>query len=171
MEVVQTESSLRDQSCCTGGRRGGAVSSTSSGYYPLINLPTRINGTSSTLIDTIYTNVIDVDIKNGIIINDISDHLPIYSMVKYSIFKNYSCDPPSHRNVRLLKDSNIEMLSKELTDIDWNEVTDCNEVDLAYSQFHCMFSEIFNKCCPIIQVKANYKANYKPLLTAGLTRL
>ena len=55
----------------------------SHGLYPLINLPTRITSTSSTLIDNIFTNEIDVDISSGILINDISDHLPIFSMIKY----------------------------------------------------------------------------------------
>jgi len=45
-----------------------------SGYYPLINLPTWINVNISTLINTIYTNVIDVDRKNSIIINDIYNY-------------------------------------------------------------------------------------------------
>ena len=53
------------------------------GYYPLINLPTRITSSTSTLIDNIFTNVIDVKMANGILINDISDHLPIYTMVDY----------------------------------------------------------------------------------------
>ncbi len=48
------------------------------GFYPLINSPTRITGSSSTLIDNIYTNEIGITMENGILINDISDHLPIF---------------------------------------------------------------------------------------------
>ncbi len=47
------------------------------GFYSLINLPTQITCNSSTLIDKIFTNVIDTDMKNGLLISDISDHLPI----------------------------------------------------------------------------------------------
>jgi hypothetical protein len=76
---------------------------------------TRINGNSCTLIDNIYTNVIDVDMKNGISINDISDHLPIYTLVKYSTSKIYSSNKLlTYRNIRLLKEFNIEMLSNRL---------------------------------------------------------
>ena len=57
----------------------------SSQYSTLINLelPTRITSSTSTLIDNICTNVIDVKMSNGILINDILDHLPIYTMVDY----------------------------------------------------------------------------------------
>jgi len=37
------------------------------GFYPLIKSSTRVTGTTSTLIDNIYTNEIDIHIENGII--------------------------------------------------------------------------------------------------------
>ena len=46
------------------------------GLYPLINKPTRISFDTATLIDNIFTNITAKNI-NGILINDISDHLPI----------------------------------------------------------------------------------------------
>ena len=42
----------------------------SHGFYPLINKPTRIKNTTSTLIDNIFTNyenIRDVDLFNGIL--------------------------------------------------------------------------------------------------------
>ena len=50
------------------------------GAYPLITKPTRITLGSSTLIDNIFTNLIRTS-KNGILINDISDHLPTFSVI------------------------------------------------------------------------------------------
>ena len=49
--------------------------------FPLITKPTRITANSATLIDNIFTNHLTADICNGIIINDISDHLPIFAHV------------------------------------------------------------------------------------------
>ena len=110
----------------------------SSGYYTLINLPTWINGKVSTLIDNINTNVIDVDTKNGIIINDISDHLSVYTLVKYSTCKiNYSNKLPTYTHFGLLKEPNIEMLWNRLRDLDWAEATNRNDVNKAYSRPHC----------------------------------
>ena len=48
-------------------------------FVPLVTKPTRITSHSSSLIDNIFTNKIDKIDKslNGIILSDISDHLPI----------------------------------------------------------------------------------------------
>ena len=54
----------------------------SSGLYPLIVKPTRITTHSYTLIDNIFTNNLCNENESGILINDISDHLPIFSMIR-----------------------------------------------------------------------------------------
>jgi len=129
-----------------------------------------------------YTNVIDVDTKNGIIIiiiisiiiiiiiiNDISEHLTVITFVKYSTCNiNSSNTLPTYINVRLLKEYNIEMLSNRLRDLDWTEVTNCNDVNTAYGTFHCIFNNIFNICFPIIRKNVNRKSNHKSWLTPGL---
>ena len=45
-------------------------------FFPLINCPTRITDTYASAIDHIWTNVTCTNIKSGILIHDISDHLP-----------------------------------------------------------------------------------------------
>ena len=42
-------------------------------YFPLINTPTRVTETSSTLIDNIFSNHL-TDHTNGVICSDLSDH-------------------------------------------------------------------------------------------------
>ena len=49
----------------------------SAGLFPLITHPTRIKDRSATLIDNIFTNVLNKKITSGLNICDISDHLPI----------------------------------------------------------------------------------------------
>lgn len=47
----------------------------------LINRPTRITFHTAILIDNIITNNIDADgVLNGLLLTDISDHLPIFSI-------------------------------------------------------------------------------------------
>ena len=67
-----------------------------------------------------------------------------------------------------MKKSNIEMLLNRLRDLDWTEVANCNGVNTAHSTFHCIFTKIFNICCPNIRTNANCKSNHKPWLTQGL---
>ena len=48
---------------------------------PLILNPTRITQSSATLIDNIFTNNLDNILKTGILINDVSDHLSVFTIV------------------------------------------------------------------------------------------
>ena len=50
------------------------------GLYPIIDKPTRITDSSTTLIDNIFTNELSVNITSGIMFNDISDHLSIFAL-------------------------------------------------------------------------------------------
>ena len=52
--------------------------------YPLIDKPSRITQYSATLIDNIFTNELTNQIISGLLINDISDHLPIFPLTKSS---------------------------------------------------------------------------------------
>ena len=60
------------------------------GLLPMITLPTRISASNSTLIDNIYTNIINSS-TNGVLIDDtISDHLPIFSCIDYTGLDKYN---------------------------------------------------------------------------------
>ena len=58
------------------------------GLYPLIDKPIRITDISATLIDNIFTNELRHHLTSGILINDISDHLPIFAICEYKINRN-----------------------------------------------------------------------------------
>ena len=46
-----------------------------------MSLPTRITEIMARLIDNIFTNNIDCQIALGLVMVDISDHLPVYAFV------------------------------------------------------------------------------------------
>ena len=52
----------------------------SNSFIPLILRPTRITSHSTTLIDNIFSNVIDPDIISGNLTSTISDHLPQFAI-------------------------------------------------------------------------------------------
>ena len=54
----------------------------SQGFIPKITLPTRISEQSSTLIDNIYTNNIDERESSGILLNQISDHQMVFTLIE-----------------------------------------------------------------------------------------
>lgn len=47
--------------------------------FPIIVKPTRITSNSATIIDNILTNEIGNKIVSGLLINDISEYLPVYT--------------------------------------------------------------------------------------------
>lgn len=48
-------------------------------FSPLISIPTRLTSYSATLIDNmIFTNNLSQNAFNGIVLNDLSDHLPVF---------------------------------------------------------------------------------------------
>ena len=81
------------------------------GYKPLINKPTRITAYLSTLIDNIFTNKLDLKHRSGVVIADISDHLPI--IINSLSMKNLQINSfRSHKRNMLHKDKFIDELKK-----------------------------------------------------------
>ena len=48
-------------------------------FSPLISSPTRLTSYSATLIDNIFTNSLWQNVFKGIVLNDLSDHLPVFT--------------------------------------------------------------------------------------------
>ena len=48
-------------------------------FFPLISKPTRLTSYSATLIDNIFANNVSQNVFNGIVLNDLSDHLPVFT--------------------------------------------------------------------------------------------
>ena len=53
--------------------------------FPLINKPTRITNRSASLIDNIFTNAFGINHNSGILLNDLSDHLPIFAIIEENV--------------------------------------------------------------------------------------
>ena len=79
------------------------------GLHPLITRPTRITSHSKTLIDNIYTTDVTSCIQSGLIINDMTDHLPIFQITEYKHNKKM---PIIFNSKRLNNESNINTLMK-----------------------------------------------------------
>ena len=58
-------------------------------FIPLILQPTRLTSHTNTLIDNIFSNVIEPDIRSGNLTATISDHLPQFAIIP-NIFGNIS---------------------------------------------------------------------------------
>ena len=81
----------------------------SHGMFPVINKPTRIVAKTATLIDNIFINDLKQQTESGIIISDISDHLPVFAMI--DIRKSYTSNDTDKSAKYNLKPENINRKS------------------------------------------------------------
>jgi len=53
--------------------------------FPVITCPTRFSSNGSTLIDNIFTSCLEDNYQSGVLINDISDHLPVFYLTSCDV--------------------------------------------------------------------------------------
>jgi hypothetical protein len=111
-------------------------------FIPLINKPTRITSHSATLIDNIFTNNLSGKVLSSILINDISDHLPILS---YLFDDSICCAEISaiYKPTRNYNESNINSFRTCLSEVNWSEVLSDQDPNDAYDKFHSKYSLLY----------------------------
>ena len=135
------------------------------GLYPLITKPSRITETSATLIDHIFTNSLENSIISGLVINDVSDHLPVFATFDCQMKRNTSENVD--RYIRKREDEKVNRFRDDLLNEDWNGVY-INDVNVAYESFLRTYLALYNKNCPLVVYKHKIKSNRKPWMTKGL---
>ena len=138
----------------------------SKSLFPLINKPTRIHNESATLIDNIFSNnIFDNKLVNGIFLTDISDHLPVFTIV--SDLKIHQA--LNHIKSRSSSIKNHSLFTEKLKDTTWDDILQCPDGKLAFTNFHNRILKLFNNCFPLKEITINY-SNKKPWLTTGLKK-
>ena len=135
--------------------------------FPLITKPTRVTKDTATLIDHIFTNNFDVDSKHvqGILCTSISDHYAVFHITG-NASKSSLCDTePSLR--RNMCHANIVKFRDAMSAVNWREILSMSDAQVAYSSFHKLISDKYNKCFPIRKINKKY-FNNKPWLTTAL---
>ena len=127
------------------------------GFHPLITKPTRITSYSATLIDNIFTNDSEFRTKSGIIITDISGHLPVFTCSTGKYKKKYYAKKISQRNMTE-KDAFLDELCKT----DWTSTMHSIDVNNCYNDFIKTFIRILNEHCPIETRNQHQKLVEKP---------
>ena len=84
----------------------------------LINSPTRITESTSTLIDLIRTNMPSRIVSSGVIHTGISDHSLVYAVRKFSIPRKKS----KYITTRQFKKFKVDELRKELKKAPWDTI-------------------------------------------------
>ena len=116
------------------------------GLIPLIKSPTRITANTASLIDNIFTNVINSTLDSGSFCVDISDHLPVFylSEVECNINRVLKTQTLS----RKITDDGIHALIEELYITDWSSIYCCPDVNDSYDLFLSKLLDAFHKHQP-----------------------
>lgn len=136
--------------------------------YPLIDRPTRITPTSATLIDNIFTNVLTHGIKSGVLINDITDHYPVFQVTN-SMPHTYNHPPVKSRS---FNQNRIQMFRNHIGLIDWKFISDINTAEAAYNSFIKKFLDIYDTHFPLkyVTVSTPKKIPRKPWITPAILK-
>jgi len=140
-------------------------------FLPIITRPTRITSSSATLIDNLFTNNIKKISNPVILIDDISDHLPIFALIETILPLTDNSLFHSERQINV---STKEYFKEILASTDWSDITDlCAEFgpELAYAAFSQRFRALYDKAFPIIKKTTKPTVKFKqPWMTPSLRK-
>ena len=126
-----------------------------------ITLPTRISEQSSTLIDNIYTNNIDERESSGILLNQISDHQMIFTLIENF---SYVTQAPKFVEIQTNDPESIQTFVNELDELNiYNHLqTEIDSSpDVNYHTILELLSTVKDKHLPKKMVKFNRKKHKK----------
>ena len=136
-------------------------------FCRLISKPTRITFHTATLIDNIFTNDLTGNVFNGIVLNDLSDHMPIFACFHKEL------TPYCQEKVfkRSFNESNMNKFRQYLSEINWCTKLNSTDVNNSYNIFLNEYVNLFETCFPIEIIKPKYFENHNPFwMTTGLLR-
>ena len=123
-------------------------------FCSIINKPTRITDTSATVLDHIWTNAYTDHIKSGIILQSVSDHLPVFMRADKS--KSTS----SNILTRIFNDANMRKFNLDLQNIDVNSILNETKTNQSYMLLADRYHQVFDKSFPLIQINNNSKSSW-----------
>ena len=143
----------------------------SNSFIPLILQPTRITSHSNTLIDNIFSSVIDPDIISGNLTATISDHLPRFAIIP-NMFGNISGNK-SNIYERDWSKFDRENFILDYFSADWEDllkIDECN-VDNSTKIYLDKINMLLDTYAPLKKInKYKLKFKSKPWITLGLQK-
>ena len=136
---------------------------------PTITIPTKINTVKSTVIDIIFTNDINPNMKSGNLTIRISDHLPSFFIVS----KKNQNHMPKKQNLykRDSKNFDRENFLLDYLAIDWEESLEVgkNDTNHSLSNFMLKMTNLLDKYMPVKKVsQKEFKRKFKPWISQNI---
>ncbi len=136
-------------------------------FLPAIAKATRCQNASKTLIDQILFNKNCRNLISGTIVSDTSDH-----------FITFIAPPGRIKNVNACSTSivsrdystqNLNLFKSELSLVNWDDVYNCRDVNMAYNEFWNVYKNCHDASFPLKRKRFNKNIHKKnPFMTLGL---
>ena len=116
-------------------------------FLPLITLPSRTTSHTVSLIDNIFSNHVEHSyLRSGLLITDISDHLPIFSISSDHIRTNQRLKSLFVRDKR---EQNILNFLDKLDCINWSNLDGYNDPKIFFSKFCERYTKAYEEHFPL----------------------
>ena len=123
--------------------------------HPTITRPTRITHHSATLIDNIFiSESLHRNFESCILIEDISDHLPLLEMLKQTRLLNTEL---LEFNSRCLNDRKLKHVNSTLMNVDWIGLLTGTTSNQKFNQFSDKVESVLDEVAPVKKVKISAK--------------
>ena len=135
--------------------------------YPTITRSTRICQNAATLIDNIFVSRnLHKYFESAIILEDISDHLPLLVLLKQTkLLDNKLIKFES----RKLDENTITLIKQKLFQVNWTRLLNATNCSENFDLFSSKINEIMDSVSPLVKVKISTKRKYhEPWMTRGL---
>ena len=118
-------------------------------FDQLIDEPTRITGTSATLIDLILTNKEENISKSGVIHLGLSDHSMIFAIRKH-------CIPKSRENVKYIrnfKNFNANDFLTDLSQTPWENIAQYDNPNVCWRVWYSLYLQVLDRHAPLRRMR------------------
>ena len=134
---------------------------------PAITRPTRITSNTATLIDNVFiSKQLQKSFDSGLIVENISDHLPIIILMRQTRLTDKS---PIEFDSRNLTEEKISRIKTELMCVDWNGILNSDDCSENFERFCNKVKDTMDDIAPIKHVCISGKRHFaEPWMTTGL---
>ena len=135
--------------------------------FPTITRPTQVTHATATLIDNIFVSkVLHQDFKSAVLLNDMSDHMPLLAMLKQTKVTDKTNLELKSRN---LNDTKIGIIRDELFTVDWIGELNNKSSSENFTKFCSIVKSIMDKVSPERTIIISHKHIYvEPWMTHGI---
>ena len=133
---------------------------------PVITLPTKINPKRHSIIDNIFTNQINPDMKSGNLSIGISDHIPSFLVIP----KDNQNHLPKKHNLYTRNTKNFDHVgfTTDYNNINWDTELEAHKEDVNHSSriFMNKINNLLDKYMPLRKLtNSEHKRRYKPWIS------